>query len=65
MNQIFGLLIFFVVLALDAGAVVLLFILGLDHKLIILIETVLLVLGSALSFLFLKRKAPSYHRIEA
>ncbi len=65
MNQIFGLLIFFVVLALDAGIVVLLFILGLDHKLIILIETALLAAASAVSFLFLKRKAPSYHRIEA
>ena len=65
MNQIFGLLIFFVVLALDAGAVVLLFVLGLDHKLIILIQTALLFIVSAVSFLFLKRKAPSYHRIQA
>ena len=65
MNQIFGLLIFFVLLALDAGAVVLLFILGVDHTLIILIQTALLILLSALSFLFLKRRAPSYHGIEA
>ena len=64
MNQIFGLLLFLVLLALDTGAVVLLFIAGLDHKLIILAETALLVLLSVISWLALKRRAPSYNRIE-
>ena len=64
MNQIIGLLIFFVVLGVDTFLVILMFTHGYGETLIIVLETAYLLLLSAVSYLILRRMVPAYSRIE-
>ncbi len=64
MNQIFGLLLFFVILGLNVAAVIVLYGLALKESYIILAETCFLLLFAFISRLILFRRAPAYTRFE-
>ncbi len=65
MNQIFGLLLFMVILALNTVGIIFLFGANLSNTLIIAAETAFLVLVSVISWVFMLRRIPSYRKIES